>query len=297
MTRVNYVTDFATRRRARRLLLQRAPTQSTFPFDATRPRVGPMYISVTRDIQVTALPDFLPRAARTPPTIVSSGPIRSRSPISARRRVQLLSRHWIIIDAYGRREEVKGPGVVGEQPVLEPGETFRYASGCPLSTPSGTDEGKLYDDHPPRRDLRHRGAGLLAGQPALQADAELSGTCAAGHVDARARDRADRPARRFRHRELQVQSGAHRLRRRSYLRAQGVPFIRAPNATGDKAALFATIGPPIDGGVVLSGHTDVVPVTGQNWTADPFAAASRGRSAARPRRRRHEGLRRASASP
>ena len=55
-----------------------------------------------------------------------------------------------------------------------------------------------------------------------------------------------------------------------YLREQGVPFVRAPNATGDKAAIFATIGPMIDGGVVLSGHTDVVPVAGQNWSGDPF---------------------------
>jgi len=62
----------------------------------------------------------------------------------------------------------------------------------------------------------------------------------------------------------------------SYLREQGVPFIRAPNAKGDKAALFATIGPPIEGGVVLSGHTDVVPVTGQSWTADPFTLRREG---------------------
>ena len=57
----------------------------------------------------------------------------------------------------------------------------------------------------------------------------------------------------------------------TYLRARGVPFARTPNAAGDKAALFATIGPMIDGGVVLSGHTDVVPVAGQAWSSDPFA--------------------------
>ncbi|KQP80519.1 MULTISPECIES: acetylornithine deacetylase [unclassified Methylobacterium] len=54
------------------------------------------------------------------------------------------------------------------------------------------------------------------------------------------------------------------------LDALGVPFVRVPNADGDKAALFATIGPMVDGGIVLSGHTDVVPVTGQAWSADPF---------------------------
>jgi ApaG protein len=52
--------------------------------------------------------------------------------------VQLLSRHWIITDATGQVEEVRGPGVVGEQPVLAPGESFKYSSWCPLRTPTGT---------------------------------------------------------------------------------------------------------------------------------------------------------------
>ena len=55
-----------------------------------------------------------------------------------------------------------------------------------------------------------------------------------------------------------------------HLRALDVPYVKVPNAAGDKAALFATIGPMQDGGVVLSGHTDVVPVAGQAWTSDPF---------------------------
>lgn len=55
-----------------------------------------------------------------------------------------------------------------------------------------------------------------------------------------------------------------------YLRGQDVAFRRIPNAAGDKAAIFATIGPQDRGGVVLSGHTDVVPVVGQAWTGDPF---------------------------
>jgi len=55
--------------------------------------------------------------------------------------VQLLSRHWIIRDATGRVEEVRGPGVVGETPVLGPGESFEYTSGCPLQTPFGSMEG------------------------------------------------------------------------------------------------------------------------------------------------------------
>ena len=55
--------------------------------------------------------------------------------------VQLLSRHWIITDSSGRREEVRGPGVVGQQPTLQPGESFEYTSFCPLSTAFGTMQG------------------------------------------------------------------------------------------------------------------------------------------------------------
>jgi ApaG protein len=55
--------------------------------------------------------------------------------------VQLLSRHWVIRDATGKVEEVRGPGVVGENPVIEPGESYEYTSGCPLTTPFGSMEG------------------------------------------------------------------------------------------------------------------------------------------------------------
>jgi len=51
--------------------------------------------------------------------------------------VQLLSRHWIITDGAGRTQEVKGPGVVGQQPILAPGQSFQYSSWCPLETPMG----------------------------------------------------------------------------------------------------------------------------------------------------------------
>ena len=51
--------------------------------------------------------------------------------------VQLLSRHWVITDAADHVEEVRGPGVVGAQPVLPPGESFKYSSWCPLKTPTG----------------------------------------------------------------------------------------------------------------------------------------------------------------
>ena len=95
-----------------------------------------MYTALTREIRVTVLPDYL--ADR-------SEPARDRFFWSyaveitnhGRSIVQLVARHWIITDAHGTREEVKGAGVVGEQPILRPGETFRYVSGCPLTTPSG----------------------------------------------------------------------------------------------------------------------------------------------------------------
>lgn len=61
-------------------------------------------------------------------------------------RVQLRRRHWIITDGNGKVEEVEGPGVVGEQPVLDPGDTHRYTSGAVITTPVGTMEGS-YEMH------------------------------------------------------------------------------------------------------------------------------------------------------
>ena len=55
--------------------------------------------------------------------------------------IQLVSRHWIITDGFGQVEEVVGPGVVGQQPTLKPGENFEYRSFCPLATPTGSMQG------------------------------------------------------------------------------------------------------------------------------------------------------------
>ena len=57
---------------------------------------------------------------------------------------QLISRHWVISDANGHNEEVKGLGVVGHQPLLKPGESFQYTSGSRLRTPSGTMHGSYF---------------------------------------------------------------------------------------------------------------------------------------------------------
>ena len=95
-----------------------------------------MYRAVTRDIEVVVTPRFV--ADRSSPdnnyffwaytiSITNNG----------HETVQLKTRHWRITDAHGRRQEVRGAGVVGEEPVLKVGEVFEYTSGVPLQTPSG----------------------------------------------------------------------------------------------------------------------------------------------------------------
>ncbi|KJV09677.1 ApaG [Elstera litoralis] len=95
-----------------------------------------MYSATTNAITVTVQPTFLedqsePQAGR----FVWAYHIRINN--GGNRTVQLLNRHWEITDGIGRRQEVHGTGVVGEQPVLKPGQTFEYTSGTPLTTPSG----------------------------------------------------------------------------------------------------------------------------------------------------------------
>lgn len=97
----------------------------------------PAYETVTRGLVVRVRPEFLPEqsdpeARRWVWAYFIELENRSRE------TVQLLARQWIITDAFGRVEEVKGLGVVGEQPRLRPGERYLYNSGCPLPTPSGT---------------------------------------------------------------------------------------------------------------------------------------------------------------
>ena len=95
-----------------------------------------MYHAVTRDIEVTVTPHYL--ADRSSP---DNGYYFWAYTIEITNRgsqtVQLKTRHWKITDAHGRLQEVRGAGVVGEEPVLKPGESFEYTSGVPLPTPSG----------------------------------------------------------------------------------------------------------------------------------------------------------------
>jgi ApaG protein len=99
-----------------------------------------MYKAVTRGISVTVIPRYMPE---------ESSPNDNRYFFAytveiinlSLERVQLRARYWRIVDEQGRVQEVRGAGVVGEEPVLGPGESYSYTSGCPLSTPSGTMQG------------------------------------------------------------------------------------------------------------------------------------------------------------
>jgi ApaG protein len=100
-----------------------------------------MYRAVTRQIEVTVEPNFLPERSSAENrqyfwsyTIVITN--------TGAETVQLQSRHWIITDATGHQENVRGEGVIGEQPVLAPGERFEYTSGVPLPTASGIMTGR-----------------------------------------------------------------------------------------------------------------------------------------------------------
>ena len=99
-----------------------------------------MYQAVTRGISVTVSSRFMPE---------ESSPDEGRYFFAysveiinkGLERVQLRARHWRIVDGHGQTQEVRGSGVIGQQPVLGPGESFSYTSGCPLSTPDGTMQG------------------------------------------------------------------------------------------------------------------------------------------------------------
>lgn len=96
--------------------------------------------AITRGVKVTVRPDYLEHQS-DPKNGVWMFAYHVTITNQGVETVQLVSRHWIITDATGRVEEVRGPGVVGEQPVLEPGKAFAYSSGCPLPTPMGTMHG------------------------------------------------------------------------------------------------------------------------------------------------------------
>ncbi len=95
-----------------------------------------MYSTTTKNITVSVEPTYL-SSESVPEQSVYVWAYKVRIENNGTETMQLKTRHWKITDAYGRTQEVQGPGVVGEQPTLKPGEIFEYTSGTPLSTPNG----------------------------------------------------------------------------------------------------------------------------------------------------------------
>lgn len=100
------------------------------------------YEAETNGIVVRVKPTYLPDQSNPPQVWVWAYAVQIEN--RSGRTVQLVSRRWLITDALGRTEEVAGPGVVGEKPVLPPGAVHAYASGCPLPTPSGSMVGSYH---------------------------------------------------------------------------------------------------------------------------------------------------------
>ena len=112
-----------------------------------------MYSKKTRKINITVNPYFLDEQSE-PEDQLFVWAYQVTIDNQSKEKVQLKNRYWKIIDSNGSEQEVKGEGVVGEQPILNPGEKFEYTSGTPLSTPSGfmggyyemeTTEGKIFE--------------------------------------------------------------------------------------------------------------------------------------------------------
>src|SRR5262245_46559588 len=100
-----------------------------------------MYNALTRDIKVSVRPVYLD-AQSDPDAHRFVWAYHVRIENLSEHEVQLVGRRWRITDAMGRTQEVAGAGVVGEQPVLKPGQAFEYTSGTPLPTPSGFMKGQ-----------------------------------------------------------------------------------------------------------------------------------------------------------
>lgn len=100
-----------------------------------------MYRAKTGNIEVTVEPFYLEQQSE-PDDSRYVWAYRVTIINNSEETVQLQSRYWHITDANGTVEEVRGPGVVGEQPILNPGDSYQYSSGCPLTTPSGIMTGR-----------------------------------------------------------------------------------------------------------------------------------------------------------
>jgi ApaG protein len=97
-------------------------------------------VTLTRGFRVAVAPLYLPDHSEPDAGRFVFG-YRIRISNESPRRARLISRRWLIVDQGGERQEVQGEGVVGQQPMLESGQSFAYSSFCPLPTPQGTMEG------------------------------------------------------------------------------------------------------------------------------------------------------------
>ena len=101
-----------------------------------------MQKTTTNDIQVAITTSYVPEQSK-PEIGYHFFAYKISITNKGGRMAQLMSRHWIITDALGRTEDVRGPGVVGLQPKIKPGQSFEYESACPLHTTSGTMRGSF----------------------------------------------------------------------------------------------------------------------------------------------------------
>ena len=132
-----------------------------------------MYRALTRDIEVTVEPYYLEEQSDPDDSRYVWGYRILISNLSEE-TVRLMTRYWHITDENGQVDEVNGPGVIGEQPVLNPGDTYEYSSGCPLDTPSGVMFGHyLMETTRCGRELQRGYSGLFAGFARPEPDAEL----------------------------------------------------------------------------------------------------------------------------
>jgi ApaG protein len=99
-----------------------------------------MYKAVTQNIEVSVEPIYVPAQSR-PEESYFFFAYKVQLKNLGQAKVQLLSRHWVITDGHGHVEEVKGPGVVGQQPILEGAQSYEYTSFCPLPTSTGNMRG------------------------------------------------------------------------------------------------------------------------------------------------------------
>ena len=250
--------------------------------------------AVTRGISVTVTPRYMPE---------ESSPEQGRYFFAytveiingSLDRVQLRSRYWKITDERGHVQEVRGAGVVGEQPVLGPGESFSYTSGCPLPTPSGTMQGTYADGDRRRRNLRRRDSRLLPRHsPARNAcctevfmslngqrftPLEMLAKLVSFDTES---SKSNLPLIDVR-RELSAE-----LERALSCACRTRPATRRRSMPRSARRIAAAI--------VLSGHTDVVPVDGPGLDVGSLHAARGERARLWTRRGGHEGVRCASRS-